>query len=817
MKISRQWIQNYVDLSPYSNAEIAHALTMVGFEVEGIEETGLPQLENVVVGEIESFEQHPNADRLSVCQVDVGDGTLRNIVCGAKNFQAKDRVIVALPGAVLPGDFKIKKGNLRGVKSEGMLCSEKELGIGGDHAGIAILQERPELGTPVNALFQDSGDSIFDIEITPNRPDALSHIGIARELAAWFRLELRYPELKLNLGEATAGKLVETLEVSVPERCPHYRGYSIRGVKVAESPKWLKEAITAIGLRPINNVVDITNYVLHELGQPLHAFDVKKIGGKRIVVRAAGDGEMITTLDEKERLLDPSMTVIADAERALVVAGVMGSIDAEVDESTVDVFLESAWFDPSTTRKTARTLGLSTDSSYRFERGVDPKGAEFAALRCLDLILQIAGGELLGPPLVAGGPPVVENEIELSPAYVRERLGFDVNNEAIVECLRALELNVREEEDPSGDPAGFLLRVGIPSYRQDLYRPIDLVEEVIRIYGCEKIPQAEVRTHGLIADDAPVPSFLRRASTLMVGRGFNEAMHYSLRDGKEFADWHPGVEPQSLALTNPLASDASHLRASLLPGLLDCVRLNQARLNEPERLFETGRVFRVEQGKTYEMVSVAFVLSLHPASRWVQREMSDFYTASKLIVDLFAQAGVQADSAKFQPLTDSPVWLAGQAATFGDFRMGFQAEFGLIHPALTRKLDVEGLVVGGAIYATPEFLKRGLKRKKYSAFSAFPPATRDLALLVDASAASGQVASTVQKIGQGVVKGQFELESVTVFDVYLGEGLPEGKKSVALSLVFRAADRTLKDKEVATAFETIQKRIGAETEYSVRS
>lgn len=814
MKISRNWIQAYVDLSTRSDEQIAHALTMLGFEVEAIEASGLPELQNVVVGEIESFEQHPNADRLSVCQVDVGDGVSRNIVCGAKNFKAKDRVLVALPGAVLPGDFKIKKGNLRGVKSEGMLCSEKELGLGDDHGGIAILDQRPDIGTPVNDVYRQSGDTVFDLEITPNRPDALSHVGIARELAAWFKTGLKYPEIRLNVATVEQGRLIDALEVSAEKRCPHYRGYSIRGVSVGESPKWLKEALSAIGLRPINNIVDVTNFVLHELGQPLHAFDARKIAGGRVVVRTAAAGEVITTLDEKARKLDPSMTVIADAEKPLVIAGVMGSVDAEVDASTVDVFLEAAWFDPSSTRKTSRSLGLSTDSSYRFERSVDPKGAEFAALRCLDLILETAGGEVLGPPLVVGEPPMIEREVELKPSFVRERLGFDVSDEAIVDGLRALELDVRETFDSLGER---LLRVGIPSFRPDLSRPIDLVEEVIRVYGCDKIPQGEVRTRGLVAEDAPVPSFLDRASTLLVGRGFNEAMHYSLRDPAELADWHADSEMARLALANPLASDASHLRPSLLPGLIDCLKLNQARLNEPERLFETGRVFRVYQEKSYEMVSVAFVIAGKPAARWTQRDAVDYYTAAKLVTDLFDQAGVNADNARFERLDGNKAWQEGHAARFGDFRMGFEAEFGLLDAALTKARDVEGLVVAGTLYFTPKFLERGLKRKKYRAFSSFPPATRDLALVVDATTPAGQVASKVEKIAAGVVKGKFALEAVRIFDVYLGEGLPEGKKSIALNLVFRSDERTLKDKEVASAFDAIQAEVGRTEDFAIRS
>ena len=814
MKISLKWLSHYVDLSAYSNDEISYALTMVGFEVERIEHTGVAPMAHVVVGEIESFEQHPNADRLSVCQINVGDGELRNIVCGAKNFKAHDRVLVALPGAVLPGDFKIKKGNLRGIKSEGMLCSARELGVGEGHEGIAILAERPDLGTPVHEAVGGDSDVVFDVEVTPNRPDALSHIGIAREMAAWFKLELSYPQLKIDANVLSGGSLIKGLEVQVPEKCPHYRGYSIRGVQVGPSPKWLQELIKAIGLRPINNVVDATNYVLHETGQPLHAFDVAKIKGGKIIVRNATDGEKITTLDEKERVLNAGMTVIADAERALVVAGVMGSLDAEVDDGSTDIFLESAYFCPKSTRKSSRQLILSTDSSYRFERGVDPKGAEFAALRCLDLIVELAGGEVVGLPLVAGEAPQGGCEIELSTSFVRERFGFDVSDEAIIESLRALELSVLEDADANGD---LLLRVGIPSFRLDLYRPIDLVEEVIRIYGCDKIPAGEVYGRGLVSEDDPIARFNMRVTALLVGRGCNEVMHYSLRDGETLKSLYGHEGTDALGLHNPLASDASHLRPSLLPGLLDCVKLNQARHNEPERFFETGRVFREFGGKIFEMVSVGFVVTQKQAGRWRQREQPDFYTASKLVCDLFGTAGVKVDPARFDVLSGNATWQEGHAATFGNMKMGFEAHFGVLSAAMTRDWGIDGTVCAGSILIKPEFFKRWVKKKNYAPFSSHPPATRDLALLVDASVSAGQVASTVEKIADKVAKGPFSLESVKIFDVYLGEGIPEGKKSIALNLSFRSDERTLTDKEVDTVFDAIQQKVAETSSFEVRS
>jgi phenylalanyl-tRNA synthetase beta chain len=812
MKISRNWLQEYVDLADKSVEELDYALTMIGFEVEGIEHHGLAPLSNVVVGEIVSYEQHPNADRLSVCQVDVGDGQVRTIVCGAKNFKAKDRVIAALPGAVLPGDFAIKKSKLRGVDSEGMLCSERELGIGEDQGGIAILTDRPTLGTPVNEVFSGN-DVILDIEVTPNRPDSLSHLGIARELAAYFRRGLSYPDIRTNFADVEDGKLIESVESETPENCPHYRGYSIRGVTIGESPAWLKERIHAIGLRPINNVVDITNFVLHELGQPLHAFDVRKIAGGKIIVRMARPHEKITTLDEKERSLDPSMMVIADADKALVVAGVMGSIAAEVDDTTSDLFLESAYFNPVCIRKTSRRLGLSTDSSYRFERGVDPKGAEFAAMRCIDLILEIAGGELLGPPLVSGEAPVTEREIHIKTDFVRNRLGFEVSDEDIVDALNALELDVAIEEDHPEK----ILRVGIPSFRLDLYRPIDLVEEFLRIYGTDRIPSGDVRATGLSAEDNPCTRFIRKAGSLLVGKGFNEVMHYSLRSEEELRQWYGHAHADNLALANPLASDASHLRTSVLPGLLDCVALNQARLNEPRCLFETGRVFREQDGQVYEMVSVAFVLLQDQPASWLGREKPDFYTTSHLILNLLAQAGISMDPARFSPIQGENAWQDGHAAVCGGFKMGFEAKFGMLNPAMTKRWDINGVVLAGALYLTPEFLQREPKRRSYKSFSAFPPATRDIALVMSEDVPAGQVRQEVEKAALQAANKQFAVETVQIFDVYRGPGVPDGKKSIAFGIVFRSADRTLQDKEVGQVFDATVQKLTSSGKYALRS
>lgn len=794
MKISLEWLQSYVDLGDISVEAISHALTMVGFEVEGIGSFGLAPLEHVVVGEVLAYGQHPNADRLSLCEVDVGDGVPRKIICGAKNFRQNDRVIVALPGAVLPGDFKIKESKLRGVLSQGMLCSERELGIGDDHDGIAILVDRPALGTPVNALYPEP-DTIFDIEITPNRPDALSHIGIARELAAWFKRPLQYPTVKASATPAGEEDRVVRIRCESPEACPHYRGYHLEAVDIDESPAWLKRRLTAIGLRPINNMVDVTNYVLHETGQPLHAFDVKKIRGRTIVIRQARDGERIVTLDEKARTLGASDLVIADEERALVVAGVMGSVDAEVDAATRSVFLESAYFSPVPVRRTRKSIGLSTDSSYRFERGVDPCGAEYAALRCIDLMEELTGARWVGPALVAGEAPLSRREIVVRPDWIRSRIGFEIDDAALRDALERLELEVTEERDEADEALSF--RVAIPSFRGDLYRPVDLVEEVIRLYGSDRIPESEVRARATLREDDPVPVYQRKATALLVGRGFHETLHYSLRDEAEAALWADGGDVAQLALENPLARDASHVRPNLLPGLLECLQLNRARHSRVDRLFECGRVFREHNGTPHEFFSVAFVATGAACNSPAQ----DFGVAAGLGLDLLHLAGRAAGHRDYRAL-ESRVWQAGQAGGIA-LPEGISVEVGTVDLALTRAYDLEGPVLAGYIIILPEVFDSRASRPSFEPFSLFPPAIRDLALIVARDIPAGHVASEVEAVANSLSADLAKVESVKVFDVYEGEGVPDGSKSVACELVFRHMEHTLGDKEINQLFQEI--------------
>ncbi len=818
MKISYNWLKNYIDLDPveHSPEVLQEVLPLLGFDIEEIEKLGPPQLNNVVVGQVLEFGQHPDADRLRCCKVSTGnEGEVHDIVCGAKNFNQGDKVMVALPGAVLPGNFKIKASKLRGQPSAGMMCSAKELQIGQDHDGIMILGEDTALGTPVNALYTD-GDTILNLEITPNRVDVLSHIGVARELSARFGLSVKYPEVNAGTENASSGEpLIDGVEVVAIDVCPHYTATCIKGVKVGPSPKWLKEAIEATGQRSINNVVDVTNYVLHETCQPLHAFDAAKIKGGKLVVRKANAGEKLTTLDEKERTLTEEMAVIADAERALVVAGVMGSLDAEVEDATTDIVLEAAYFNPSSVRATARKLTLSTDSSYRFERGVDPKGVEYAALRAIDLILEVAGGTIDGPMIVEGQLVETISEVQIKPDNVRKFIGFDISDEEIQQALESLEMSVSAHAEADGSARW---EVSIPSFRGDLQRDVDLIEEIVRIYGTDKIPESGVVARGISTTDHRIYTVNDAVADYLTGQNFDEAYLYSLRDPDETKFFFGEEGFKVLALDNPLQSDQSHMRPSLIPGLLDVLKLNSARGTGATRFFERGHVYREVKGEMVELVSVGFVILADQVSReWRQREVADFYTARTLVGNILDLAGTAASKLSFKPIDDCKLWQGGQSAYAGDFaKMGFECTAGLVNVAtLKERWDMSQTVIAGSVLMTPKFFERKAKRGRHTGISNQPASAKDLALIVDQTVLAGQVQNDVAKFAKKATQG-FACESVRVFDVYEGEGLPEGKKSLAVSMSFRAADRTLKDKEVNTAFEGIQKLIADKTDYQIR-
>lgn len=796
MKISLNWIRDYVALEA-PVAEITRAITFLGFEVEHVASTGAPRLEGVVVGEVLTRSKHPNADKLSVCTVDIGPaGGVKTIVCGAQNYALGDRVPVALPGAVLPGDFKIKQSRIRGELSDGMLCSGKELGIGDEAMGLLILPGRPALGAAINDVMPP-GDTVFDIEITPNRPDCLSHIGLARELAAWFRKDLKYPQEKFR-GEVDAGSmsnLFSGVTVESPEDCPLYTAHVVTGVKIGPSPAWMQERLRAVGLRPINNVVDVGNYVMLEYGQPLHAFDAQKLAGGRIIVRRAADGEKITTLDGKERTLTSRTLVIADEAKAVVVAGVMGGVNSGVDEKTTSVVVECAIFRASSVRWTSRSLGLSSDSSYRYERGVDPHTALEAAWRAIDLILATAGGSVVGPVCVVGRDVPWKREITVSPGFIAGRLGFDIPAPEMRSALESLELNVTRETAPEGGGAEWT--VSIPSWRDDLDRPIDLVEEVLRIHGTDRIPASRVASIGLAAEDDPVVAFNRAASSYLVGHDFHECVNITLRPGSEITTWVSQAAAAELALANPFVEDQSHLRPTLIMGLLDSLLLNQSRGVAATRLFEVGRIFVEHNGQNHEGASAAFVIAEDTRRSWKRREPADFYTVKHHLAAVAAAAGIDLGAHELEPVAGPGYgWQEGHSVNAGSVEMGWVARLGLVNLSMLRARGVEGAVLAGTFTILPERLPSARARMRAGEPSLYPAALRDLALVVDHAARAEDVRRDVARAAEAATEGLFAVEGVEVFDVYGGKGLPEGKKGLALSLVFRSPSRTLTDDEV---------------------
>tara|TARA_B100000674_G_scaffold114837_1_gene86157 strand:+ start:336 stop:2765 length:2430 start_codon:yes stop_codon:yes gene_type:complete len=808
MKVSVEWLREYVEL-PDCADELVDVLPMLGIEVEEDEEDAGASLDKVVVGEVLSREPHPEADRLSVCSVEVGADEPATIVCGATNFSPGDRVPVALPGAKLPGGFKIKKSKLRGVASEGMMCSAKELELGDDESGLLLLPGSPGIGTPVDSLY--AKDKTLELEVTANRGDCLSHFGVARELAAHYQTGLKFPEVSVDTSQVDRpgdANLVDELTLETVN-CPYYKLYSIKGVKIGPSPDWLRSRLESVGLRAINNVVDVTNFVLMETGQPLHAFDASKIKGRAIRVRQAEEGEKITTLDDVERTLDPEMMVIADTQRALVVAGVMGSVDAEVDDSTVDVVLESAWFAPGNVRATSRRLGLHSDSSQRFSRNVDPEGLSYAAERAVSLILETAGGELVPEHVCAGSSPRAERTIEIEKSFVEETCGFEVDSKDLTGSWERLGFTV-SGKDP--------WTVCVPSFRWEVERPIDLVEEFLRIHGTNELEVPSLSSPALLRENAPSYDFCNRAIDNLVGQGFQETCNYSLRSSEETASWFPQLECEKVALHNPLTSEHTHVRPSLLPGLADVLAHNQKNLNDLQGVFETGRVFRPGPRGNLECISVAFATLAQPGSRqWKEGQPVDFFTIKAILSRLMAATGLSLPKDDWKTLADDDSWQDGHSASIGDCnRNKLQVTIGIIRLSLSKQKEVRGPVFAGELLIDPVFLAKRKKPVAFQPFSSFPPAIKDLALVVDGAEPAEAVRKAVERVATEVGSGAFEVGPVSIFDLFEGEGLPKGKKSVACSMRLRAPDRTLSEKEVNEAFDSIVEKIQAETPYELR-
>lgn len=829
MKVSLNWLREFVAL-PATTEKLVDLLTLAGVEVEGVATSGCA-IENIVAARILESTQHPNADRLSVCKVDDGSGTERQIVCGAKNYRVGDVVPLALPGAVLGPDFKIKVGKLRGVESQGMMCSGDELGLPaslghrGAEDGLLILAPDTKLGTPVSQLFP--GDTVLDLEITPNRPDLLSHYGIAREIAALTGAELRAPSLEIR--EPISG--AENVRISTAA-CPFYSARRIDGVRVGPSPDWLARKLEAVGLRPINNIVDVTNFVMLELGQPLHAFDAAKLRGA-LRVDAARGGEKFLALDAKTYELAAGDIVIADSERPVAIGGVMGGEETGVDAATSSIWLEAAEFEPSQIRRTSRRLGLVSDSSYRFERGIDSELVLFASQRAIELILATAGGTLAGDAqlgyFVAGeeqpaaaspvriyfpashagaatpsGDSVVVVEapgathnhfIELRHERVEALLGIAIAPQTVAEILGRFGLKKSDGN-----------RWLVPSFRRDLVREVDLIEEVARVVGMDVIPaKTEARFSGASATDRSYDRAMA-LRTASVAHGFHEARSITLVPAAPLGLAFTQTAPESLQrVKNPMIDDQVVLRPNLLHGLLKAVADNIRAGAKSVRLFEVGRVFSARQPE--ESQHFALVLSGPAESRtWRSGESAE--------ADLFELKGVVAnvlgEGTTFEPDANPALALSLVVKVAGT-AVGFA---GQLWPADARALDVAAPVVfaeidlGALAKATP-----ANAAKRYREIPRFPAVTRDIALLAPLSLAHESIASTLAKANEPLLAG------VELFDVFAdptGAKIPADKRSLAYSLTYRSTERTLTADEVNAAHAKLKERLTSELGVALR-
>ena len=804
MKISYNWLREYVTLEQ-SPERVADMLTMSGLEVDDVE-VQRPIPEGVVIGQVEAVSRHPNADRLTVCRVNIGEKEPLQVVCGAPNVATGQRVPVAIAGTTLElpsredpavrQPITIRKSKIRGEASEGMICAEDELGLSDDHSGIMVLADDAPIGRSLQDYLgrngQSAGDAVLDVAVTPNRPDAVSHIGVARDLAALSEQPLRVPEVDLPLVGGEAANQVR-VEIDAPEGCHRYVAMVIRNVRISDSPEWLQQRLIAVGLRPRNNVVDVTNYVMYECGQPLHAFDYDQVAGATIRVRFSHPEEKLTTLDGKSRLLPDRTLLICDADRPVAIAGVMGGENSEVTDDTTNVLLESAYFDPTTIRRTAKALGLQTDASYRFERGVDSNGQLWAAARAAELIAELAGGEVVPGAVDARPIPPEERVVIVRGEQVERTLGVPVAMEDAVRLLRAIGFGV--------EPAGDELRCRVPTFRPDVEREIDVIEEIARLIGFDSIPEPDfmrLPSKGLPRERS-IDLVREQVRTVLRGAGYREVFTNSLLS-RQTADQFLVPElafmgsGEVVPTLNPISQEMAALRPSLLPGVLEVLQHNANRGARVLRFFETGRVFRGKVGEktlvdgyAEEESLLIAIAGLRQEATWYRGdEEVDFFDLKGAVEMLLSRLALP-------EVTVEPVY---EATALTDFHVRFHSgsvllgSAGRIRDEVAHAYDLEE----GACFAEMSMdrvagLTSLVEARQYASISRHPTVERDLAFVLDQEQEVGPVIDAIRTAAGDL------LRSVRPFDLYAGPGIAEGRKSVAFALVF-GADRTLTDREV---------------------
>lgn len=785
MLISLNWLKQYIDLDGIEINEMENALTMIGQEVEKIEIAG-SNLENVVTAKIIEKEMHPDSDHLTVCKVDNGKEILQ-IVCGASNHKAGDKVVLAQIGARLGEDFVIKKGKIRGKESCGMLCSEDELGIGSDKDGIIILPEDAPVGVPFKD-YLGINDTVFELEITPNRPDCLSHIGIARELSAYYGKELKYPEteIKSEISEKTSDNVKVSIEDSNLSR--RYVTRILKNVTVKESPKWLKERIEAVGLRSINNIVDVSNFILMEMNHPNHVFDLDKIEGNEIKVKSAVKGDKLVTLDEQERELEDGDIVICDSKKILALGGVMGGLDSEVTDNTKNILLEVAQFNPQNVRKTSRRLTLSSDSSYRFERGIDVEDSIKVINRLANLIQEVAGGEILNGYVDVYPVPHENKVAELNFERLNRFVGKVIPREKVIEILRNLEIDVKDN--------GETLTLTAPSYRGDLELEQDYFEEVIRMYGFDNIenilPRVDINKNSTL----DTTKLTDRVKTICASVGLKEVINYSFipKDALQKLKFTGVSEDKLIDISNPITEDFVTMRPTLLYSLIKNAKDNMNRNVSNIRFFEVSRTFEKSEELAKEDIKVGIILAgENDKTLWNPKPVHyDFYDLKGIVEEIFSKLKFQSFSIKRSVQTE---FHPGRSA---DVFVGkeYIGSFGEIHPDVLENFGLNKKTVLVAEFNI-ELIKKYINKPfVYQGIVKYPAVPRDLALVMNENILVGDVLKTIEKIDKKV-------EKVELFDIYQGIGVEPGKKSVAISILLRDDSKTLEEKEINDIIDKI--------------
>ena len=808
MNISYNWLKDYLDFDLQPD-EVAAALTSIGLETGGVEEVQTIKggLEGLVIGEVLTCEEHPNSDHLHITTVNVGGAEPLQIVCGAPNVAAGQKVVVAVNGTKLyDGDecFTIKRSKIRGVESNGMICAEDEIGIGTDHAGIIVLPADAVVGTPAKEYCNVKSDYVLEVDITPNRVDATSHFGVARDLAAYLKQNGKPANLKRpNVDAFKIDDETPAIEVVVEntEACLRYSGITIKGVTVKESPEWLQNRLKVIGLRPINNVVDVTNYILHGVGQPLHSFDADKVKGNKVVVRSAKEGSKFVTLDGVERTLTDRDLMICNVEEPMCIAGVFGGLDSGVTEQTKNVFLESATFHPTWIRKTARRFGLNTDASFRYERGLDPNQTVDVMKRAALLIQEVAGGTITGAIQDIYPAPVAPYRVELAYNKVNTLIGKVIPVETVKSILESLEMKIVSET-----AEGWV--IDVPVYRIDVQRDVDVIEDILRIYGYNNVEFSDNVKSNLSYQTPTDRSYKLQnlISEQLCGCGFNEILNNSLTRSAYYDNLSTYPVSHCVMLMNPLSADLNCMRQTLLFGGLESVEHNAKRKNGNIRFFEFGNCYdynidHKKEGETLAEFSEDYRLGLWVSgsrvdNNWAHpNEKSSVYELKAYVENILVRLGVNLQKVIFGNLAND-IYSAGLSITTSSGRQ--LGTMGIVSPKICKELDIETDVYYAELSWT--LLMKEIKKSKvtFSEISKFPAVKRDLALLLDKNVQFAEIEKIATESERKLLK------NIALFDVYEGKNLPAGKKSYAVSFYLQDEGKTLNDKQIDAIMKKIQ-------------